>query len=414
MMDFRLRMLVSSLPIVKKILKSVLAASVEARDKLRWRKFYRPTAGAGFDEHLRAAVDWLLRAQDAGDDKGVSYGTQFGSSFDVSYPETTGYIIPTFIQLADYYKDPTFLERAIAMGDWEISVQLADGSVMAGKYFADNRTPAPALFNTGQVLLGWAALGKATGEQRFLDAGRRAGQWMIDHQEPDGNWIRGNSPYADSRNTLYNVKAAWGLYETGAACSWNEAIDSAVKNARYCLTRQNDHGWFANCCLDDAAFPLLHTQAYTMQGLVGIGAGTGQSDFIEGARRLADPLIDIMGDDGFLPGRFNEDFSQRALWACMTGSAQTGIVWSRLFDLLGDPRYAQASKRVNSYLSNHHDLTHENPAIRGGVPGSWPVSGGYQAYGINNWGVNFYVESMLFEAQRHAAQALNPGSVSAA
>jgi hypothetical protein len=44
------------------------------------------------EAHLTAALDWLKRAQDAGKDRGVSYGVTFGQDFDASYPETTGYI----------------------------------------------------------------------------------------------------------------------------------------------------------------------------------------------------------------------------------------------------------------------------------------------------------------------------------
>ena len=44
--------------------------------------------------HLRAAAEWLCRAQDWGADDGVSYGCRFGEGFMASYPETTGYIIP--------------------------------------------------------------------------------------------------------------------------------------------------------------------------------------------------------------------------------------------------------------------------------------------------------------------------------
>src|SRR5262249_25164704 len=75
------------------------------------------------DAHLGAALDWLKRAQDAGDDRGVSWGNKFGSDFLPSYPETTGYICQTFVQMARRTGDQEFLQRAIEMGQWEIDVQ---------------------------------------------------------------------------------------------------------------------------------------------------------------------------------------------------------------------------------------------------------------------------------------------------
>ena len=139
--------------------------------------------------------------------------------------------------------------------------------------------------------------------QRFLDAARRAGDWMISLQEPDGNWIQGNSEFANPGATVYNVKAAWGLCEASAAGIDLRAREAAIRNAEYCLGQQHLNGWFANCSLDDPARPLLHTIAYAMQGLIGIGEITGRFDFIEGAARCADALLIVMDEIGFLPGR---------------------------------------------------------------------------------------------------------------
>src|SRR5437763_8968536 len=121
-------------------------------------------------------------------------------------------------------------------------------------------------------------------------------------QEPDGNWIRGNSKFAKLGTTVYNVKAAWGLAELGAVLQRDDFIRAAVKNAEFALSRQNENGWFADCCLEDGTSPLLHTIAYTMQGLVGIGKISGRKDLIDGAERTARSLKKLMQADGFIPG----------------------------------------------------------------------------------------------------------------
>src|SRR5271167_2159158 len=108
--------------------------------------------------HLREAAAWLMRAQDFGSDRGVSYGARFGEGFLPSYPETTGYIISTFLDLAKHYNNSEYRQRAVEMGDWESAIQMSSGAVMGGVY---NTSPTPAIFNTGMVLLGWTALFKA-------------------------------------------------------------------------------------------------------------------------------------------------------------------------------------------------------------------------------------------------------------
>lgn len=346
--------------------------------------------------HLDEAMGWLKRAQDAGTDRGVAYGVYFGDDFDVSYPETTGYVCQTFVDQYRLTGDRNLLDRAIAMGDWEISIQMANGAVMGGKY---NTNPTPAVFNTGMVLLGWAALIVETGEERFRTAARRASDWLLSVQEEDGNWFAGNSNFALRESTLYNVKAAWGLCEVGVALNDQRYIDAAVKNAEYCLSRQKPNGWLPDCCLSDPLAPLLHTLAYSMQGLMFIGKLTNREDLIKGAQLLADAQIRIMGPDGFLPGRQREDFSAAVEWCCLTGSAQTSIVWSELYLRTKDEKYRNAVRTVNRYLMAHHDIRNPDPRLRGGLAGSWPVWGDYGRLLILNWATKFLVDALTMEAR---------------
>lgn len=348
--------------------------------------------------HLREAVEWLKRAQDAGPDSGVSYGVVFGRGFDLSYPETTGYICRTFVEQEELTGDRSLLARAVAMGDWEIDVQLPDGSVMGGKV---SRRPTPAVFNTGMVLLGWNALILRTGEARFRDAAQRAADWLFSVAEPDGRWIQQNSRFAPAESTLYNVKAAWGLCETGAILGDLRFIDTAVRNGDYCLSRQHPNGWLPDCCLSDPLSPLLHTIAYAMHGMLAIGSIAGREDLIQGSRLLADSLLAILAPDGYLPGRLNHDFSAGADWCCLTGSAQTSIVWSELYLMTGEERYREAARSVNRYLMARHDILNADPRLRGGLPGSWPVWGDYAPYRILNWATKFLVDALTLELRTH-------------
>lgn len=349
------------------------------------------------------ALNWLKRAQDAGSDRGVAYGTPFGKDFEVSYPETTGYICQTFVEQEQRTGEGEYLQRAIEMADWEISIQMPEGAVMGGKV---NSNPTPAVFNTGMVLLGWAALIRRTGEERFRRAAHRAATWLVEVQDSDGNWVRGNSKFAESGATLYNVKAAWGLCEAGVALGEDSFIKAAVKNAEYCAAQQQPNGWFPRCCLSDAERPLLHTIAYTMQGLVGIAKLTDREDLFAAAKKTAGAQLRIMRDDGFLRGRQDANFNGAVDWCCLTGSAQTSIVWSELYNKYGDRAYRDAVHKVNRYLMAHHDIRNEDPRLRGGLPGSWPVWGDYGRLMILNWATKFFVDALaLEESTSNEAQA---------
>src|SRR5436190_16590779 len=91
-----------------------------AKDKLGLGKF-KPRS---IEEHLAHAAEWILRAQRATPDGGVAH------SYDIrqgrwlaSYPETTGYIIPTFYDYDQYFNQPHYRDAARRMAEWEVAVQ---------------------------------------------------------------------------------------------------------------------------------------------------------------------------------------------------------------------------------------------------------------------------------------------------
>jgi hypothetical protein len=369
-------------------------SALEYTDRLKRGGLYRAAKSDDLDRHLAEASNWLARAQDSGSNRGISYGADFGGRFLESYPETTGYIIPTFLELSRVLRDTSWTTRAVAAGEWECQVQMPEGAVMGGML---NSNPTPAVFNTGMVLLGWSALMRDVPKQSWRDSAGRACDWLLGMQDPDGCWRRGNSQFAVGESSTYNVKAAWGMCAAAHALGREDAISGAIRNAGYCLTQQHPNGWFAKNCLSDASNPLLHTTAYAMQGLIGIGRLTNRDEFIEAASRTARSLIRAMGDDGFIPGRTSPDFSAGAHWCCLTGSAQTGIVWGQLYQITGDRSYADALQRVNRYLIRHHDIDNTDPTLRGAVAGSWPTWGPYGRLKVLNWATNFFVQSLLLQ-----------------
>ena len=120
-----------------------------------------------------------------------------------------------------------------------------------------------------------------------------------------------------------------------------ENVRAAERNSEFAVSRQMQNGWFRDCCLADAERPLLHTVAYTMQGLIGIGRITGRNEFVDAAARTATALLRLMSPDGYLPGKIDSEFQPAADWCCVTGTAQTSIVCSQWAALRGDACFAQ-------------------------------------------------------------------------
>jgi hypothetical protein len=351
--------------------------------------------------HLEAAMQWLCRAQDATPDAGVSrsYALRYMKSHGrsgwlASYPETTGYIIPTFLAYASLTGKSEYRERAIRMAQWEADVQMENGAVQGGVI---DFPPTPAIFNTGQVLFGWAAAYKETGSVAFLRAAQRGADFLVAAMDADGAWRRHGSEYARQGVNVYDARTAWGLLEASRVTNQAAHRDAAVRNLDFVLTKQRSNGWFEECCLDDNTRPLLHTIAYTMEGLLEAGFVLGDERFQGAARQAADALLARQRSDGSLAGRFDDGWNDAARWSCLTGDAQTAIVWLRLFESTGGRRYLDAAKRMSHYLSGTQDLRALDPGIRGGMKGSQPIWGEYGEYEYLNWAAKFFADALMLE-----------------
>ncbi len=85
-------------------------------------------------DHLQAVFAWLCRAQDANKDGGVAGRYRLDTGWTTSYPETTGYIIPTFFDYYHLTKNSEYRDRALRMADWLVSIQMDDGAFQGGVY----------------------------------------------------------------------------------------------------------------------------------------------------------------------------------------------------------------------------------------------------------------------------------------
>ena len=232
----------------------------------------RYPAGAG-QEHLAAAMAWLGAAQDATDDAGVSafYDVRAGT-WAPSYPETTGYIIPTFYDYARHSSDASYRQRAGRMADWLLTLQLEDGAFPIGPLWPDWQR-VPIIFDTGQIIQGLVRAYDETGQANYLAAAQRAGDWLAEVQDDDGCWRRFTSL---GHIHTYNVRAAWALLQLHRASQQEQHRRAAVANLEWALTQQDADGWFRQAAFSPGEDPLTHTIAYTIEGLLEFGPAAGR------------------------------------------------------------------------------------------------------------------------------------------
>lgn len=347
---------------------------------------------------LDAAAEWIARAQDASGCGGVSawYDT-VTRQWAGAYPETTGYIIPTLYRYARLTGNAECRERATRMAAWESDIQLPDGAVRAGTL--DARQAIPTIFNTGQVLLGWLAAWQETGDARFRDSAVRAADWLAGAQDPDGAWRRFASPFASHTLNTYNTRVAFALAQAGQVLTEPRYVGAAVRNVEWALTQMHPNGWLDNNDLEDNSRPLTHTIAYATRGILEVGLIGANDTFVDAAARIAQAVAQSQRGDGALPGRLDANWRAAARWTCVTGNVQMAIVWLRLAGETGDCFWLPTAEKAIGFTLSAQNLDTADDGVRGGLPGSHPLKGGYMKHRYPNWAAKFFMDALMLQME---------------
>jgi hypothetical protein len=381
-----------------------------------WIRFIRgttrPVRGQTL-ERAEAAAAWLLRAQAATRDEGVSQGyfpchPDTTAGWVDSYPETTGYIIPTLLEFAARFQRADVRLSALRMADWEIDVQMPSGAVQGGLVCTPDRQVA-AVFNTGMVLQGFSAAYRATGEARFLEAGRRAADFLVADMGDDGHFRSHGAFVVPHAIKTYNCLCGWALWQFAEDAEDERYAKTAVRAAEAALGQQQSNGWFGNNCLADPGAPLSHTIGYTLQGLLEIGILAGREDLIAAARQGVAPLMRRITSHGFLAGCFFSDWEPATFSSCLTGNAQLAVVCYRLYEVTGVDEYRGAADRLMDYLKARQVLAGPDPGVNGAIGGSFPLLGSYMPAGYPNWATKYFLDGLLLQ-ERLSTAARTPGN----
>jgi hypothetical protein len=357
--------------------------------------------------HFDAAIEWLLRAQEVTGCGGFAAGYSFAHGWLPPYAETTGYIIPTLWDAAATRGSERIRKAAIEAADWEIAIQLPNGATRAG-YEGDpdgfwRHGPVPAAFNTGQVMQGWNRTFIETGDARYLDASCRAADFLVDCIDDRGVFVKGLSPGPLSRTRSYYARAASGLAWTGVLAKSERYVAVAHRHFDWVLEQQRPNGWVAYASFvakdahDDA---LTHPLAYVAEGLLDGGLLLNEPKYVEASRRITTAAMHVCEKRGlFLPAMLSRRLTSEDRYSCLPGNAQFASLWLRHAMMNDDLPMLNTGLKMVDWLKGVQALHNDNPGIRGGIAGSWPIDGGYSIFVYVNWAAKFFADSLLLARQ---------------
>ena len=357
--------------------------------------------------HLTAAIDWLCRAQDVRDGQpdagGVAAGWSFEDGWLPSYPETTGYIIETFLDAAKLLNRPELVDRAQRMINWELSLQAPDGAFPG--HFGEPGSK-PVIFNQGQIMHGLVAGYTQLGRQDCLQAMIRAGHWLVKQQDTDGCWRKfehHNTPH------VYNTRATWALLSAGQAAGELTLVEAAKRNLDWALGQQTASGWYATNAFVPERSPFTHTIAYAIRGFLECGVQLQESRYIDSALKAGRGIAKMQRQDGWLAGTYRDGWVADANYACLTGIAQMSLNWTRMAQITGDESFRTHARAGLAYLKSTQRLDDADPVINGGIAGSSPIWGDYSRFEYPNWAAKFYADALMMDMANIAVPPVQGG-----
>jgi len=236
------------------------------------------------------------------------------TSLQKSYPEVTGYYIPTLIKWG--YK-----ETAIQYAKWLCLIQKPDGS------WYDTEDKMPYVFDSAQILKGLLAVRDI---YPYVDDNILKGcEWILTNMEASG---RLKAP----DNSIWNSKEYSELIHLYCLLPLVEASE-VFHIERYKKAAFSALNYYKENFIDNIMeFGLLsHFYAYVIEALLDMGE-------IDIVRKAMSKLEKYQDETGKVPAYKDVD------WVCSTGLFQLALIWFRLGDLKhGKKAFEYACKLQN-------------------------------------------------------------------
>lgn len=314
------------------------------------------------------------------------------------YPETTGYLIPTLLQVADFRDEHWTSARAVCAGQWLRSRQREDGSVRCNIDSAPDDIDKPdtiVLFDCGAILQGFSALARQQ-DGPWRGAAILLGRFLSDSQMADGTWDR--HLYFSTFGT-HNALVAYALIDAGRATGEPRFADAG----RDCLTalrpRILSSGFIEGCEFGgDPKTMFLHPYAYTLEGYVKAAMLDDSGDHLAVAERALDRMAEHMDRTGVLPAAYlDRTLAPARADAATTGLAQLADLFFKVARFAHRDDFSPLARRIMSFLRGCMYSDDAEVGARGGIPASFPIGGGYGPYTINNWTMKYFLDASLEE-----------------
>jgi len=359
------------------------------------------------DDSLDNTFKWIKASFEAGGDGGSSAYYKLSTGWKGSYPETTGYLIPTMYEYAAYRENDEWKNLAKRAADWLLQIQAPEGG-WQGLHIG---TPCDLrIFNSGMILDGLIAAYRVENDKKYLDSAVRGLDWILSKQDDSGFFSENNVVGGGAFDTLVCA----GLLMV-AQCLPEEEKQAYFAKIRKALdahlTLQTENYWFKNCSFRKDGTALLHHLGYTTDGFIISSDILGDDKYYQAAKKTARKLLSKFEVELELPAytksdwSTNKDLGNKAT-LCLTGYSQISIVFQKIAKTENDMRYLNAALKINDIVASIGNYKSSNKGLSYGLAGSYPINGGYQRNQMVNWAAKYHGEALLLTMDKCMSKAI--------
>jgi hypothetical protein len=343
-----------------------------------------------YEQRLLQSIKWLIKSSHKNGGSRAYFSPLKGWS--KSYPETTGYIIPTLLTYHEKEKFLTAKNTAIDLGKWLCSIQNEEGSWNGGYHPASGQNPS--IFNTAQILFGMVALFKESNKESWMISAHKAATWLANQSGPDGLWEEG---HYNNFNPTYYTRVAWPMLLVAETLDDDYIKKNAIKTLDTLLKRQNDNGSFQGWGFSEEKPAFTHTIVYTIRGFI------ESSILLDDWQRYGKPVETTMNkiyklaelNNGRLAGAYDLEWNPKNYYTCLSGNAQMALCLMRWHQQYPDLRLLNAASKLIDTVAKAQVTSLSFKSMKGAIAGSKPIWGRYMFMRYPNWAAKFYADSLI-------------------
>jgi len=352
-----------------------------------------------FDQSLRNTVQWIDASFKSRGDGGSSAYYFLGHGWKGSYPETTGYIIPTLYNYSHYVNEPYWSVLAKKAAEWLISIQSEEGGWQGLQIGVKCEL---RIFNTAMILDGLIAAYKEEKDEIYLNSAVKGAKWILSKMDANGLFKENTPVPGGSAGDMLVLACMLNVIQYMPKDEQANYTPAIIRSLHAHLQLQTENGWFSKCNFADS-YPgtaLLHHVGYTLDGLIVSSELLDDDTYCKAGLKLAKKLLEKFESEKTLPAYINSDWTSHydlggKYSLCLTGLSQVAISFHKIAKLSGELAYAKAADAIILQVATISNWRSREKGLNYGVAGSYPISGNYQKNKVVNWAAKYHAESIL-------------------